>query len=323
MEYQELLPDWADLRPYQAEAIEAVIQAFDKGDTHVFLDAPTGSGKTLIGYMVSRILGVRCLYLCTSISLQEQFIKDFPEAALLKGRANYPTANAPELFATNLHLSCKDCTKEFGRLKSCSYCPSVQSCPYEIAKAAAYKSNLVCTNTAYFLTEANYVGKLVNPDRPTLVVIDEADTLEANLGSFITFTISERAQRKYAIRQPNKKTVASSWQAWVEETIPQVEWSRGKVKAQLAGAKDREKVFLGRDLGFLSRLADSLGVLAGDEGLSTGNWVYTGYGSGDITFKPVRVDALANKYLWSHATQFLLMSATIVSSTVMAESLGI
>lgn len=318
-----LLPPWAELRPYQQSAIEETIQAFESGDTHVFLDAPTGSGKTLIGYMVARILGYRCLYLCTSLSLQDQFVKDFPDAALLKGRSNYPTINKPELFDSGLHLSCKDCTKELSALRTCSYCPSVSQCPYEVAKAKAYRSNLVCTNTAYFLTEANYVGKLVNPDRPTLVVIDEADTLEHTLGSFIEFTVSERAQRKFSIRPPNKKTVESAWEVWVQDTIPQVEYSRLKVQAQFGNADDRDKVILGRDLGFLARLKSSLETLSGNGGLESGNWVYTGYGSGDITFKPIRVDELAHEYLWRHASQFLLMSATIVSSDVMAQGLGL
>lgn len=320
---ESYLPDWAQLRPYQLQAIEEVVDSFNKGDSHVFLDAPTGSGKTLIGYLVGCMLGMRVLYLCTSISLQDQFCADFPTAALLKGRSNYPTASKPELFSTALHLSCKDCTKEFGRVKSCSYCPSVQLCPYEIAKATAYRSSLVCTNTAYFLTEANYVGKLVNPDRPTLVVIDEADTLEGTLGSFIEFTVSENAQRKFAIRPPGKKTVDTAWQEWVKDTLPQVEWSRGQYQTKFAGANDRDKVILGRDLSYLARLKGSLEVLAGDDGLETGNWVYTGYGSGSITFKPVRVSGLAHKYLWDHATKFLLMSATIVSSEVMAEGLGL
>src|SRR6516162_2155119 len=92
---KQYLPPWAEVREYQLQAIEEAIDGFQSNCSHVFLDAPTGSGKTLLGYLVAKVLGLRCIYLCTSLSLQDQFHKDFPEASILKGRSNYPTLNHP------------------------------------------------------------------------------------------------------------------------------------------------------------------------------------------------------------------------------------
>ena len=67
----------------------------------------------------------------------------------------------------------------------------------------------------------------------------------------------------------------------------------------------------------LARLVDS------ETGIATGGWVYTGYNDGDVQFKPVKVDRFAQDYLWRHGKRFLLMSATIISSDEMADSLGL
>ena len=85
-------PEWVtEFRPHQTQAVEEIIDHFDSGTKVVFLDAPTGAGKTLIGEMVRRQVATKSLYVCHSLGLQDQFVRDFPYAKVLKGRANYPT----------------------------------------------------------------------------------------------------------------------------------------------------------------------------------------------------------------------------------------
>jgi hypothetical protein len=156
------------------------------------------------------------------------------------------------------------------------------------------------------------------------VVIDECDTLEQVLGGFIEISIGPRIQQEYGIREPDKKTVSTAWQAWVEPTATQIQWHLNKLQSAFDNSSDTEQIILGRRLNSLSRLSSSFDILKDeDHGIQSGNWVYTGYENGYINFKPIRFDALAGRYLWRHATKFLLMSATIISSDVMAESLGI
>src|SRR3954469_13833711 len=93
------LPSWANvLRPAQRQAIDQVMASFSLGNQVVLLDAPTGSGKTLIAEMVRRAKGVRySTYVAHSKSLQDQFLRDFKYARVLKGRTNYPTLNRRDL----------------------------------------------------------------------------------------------------------------------------------------------------------------------------------------------------------------------------------
>jgi Rad3-related DNA helicase len=323
------LPGWADeIRPHQLDALQAVLAQFKAGHNIVVMDAPTGAGKTLIGDLVRQSLGIRTVYLCSSISLQEQFIKDFPHAALVKGRSNYATADSPSRFP---ELTASDCDKARSDLPSCyacdpdvievdamhcRWCHPVTQCPYEAAKATAIRSDLVCTNTAYFLYEANYVGSI--PLARQLIIVDEADLLEDVLLSFVEVSITKRRATELGIEAPEKKTVESAWVEWAlyaEDHLKDVR-SDGRFLGESVAAL-RQRKSLDNLIGQIHRLNNPT------TGLSSGGWVYTGYDKGDISFKPIEVSHVANNYLWKHSPRWLLMSATTISFPVMMQSLGL
>jgi len=315
------LPSWADsLRPLQVSAIQDIISAFQHTNI-VILEAPTGSGKTLIADFVRQAYNERTLYSCSSISLQHQFLRDFPDAKLLKGRSNYPTFDHPERFRSKFNrVTCADCDKKQDSSGDwvCHQCSDVHKCPYELAKADAIRSDLCCVNTHYFLYECNYVGTMRNRD---LVIVDECDLLEETLLSFIQVNIIPKQVEKYALPKPSKKTVQDSW----------IEWSGvcyESLKRQLSNANKslsdyptlheiRESKSLSNLVGDFARLLDS------DNGLVSGNWVYDGYGDGHIVFKPISVAPYGYQYLWRHGRKWLLMSATVISADELAKSLGI
>ena len=74
------LPEDFIWRKGQKEAIIEIIEAERSGSKTVILDAPVGSGKSIIAMAVSYILnqnGKRGFILASEISLQEQYEKDF------------------------------------------------------------------------------------------------------------------------------------------------------------------------------------------------------------------------------------------------------
>lgn len=324
------LPHWApNLRPHQLTAIQEILDKFSQGYPLVFLDAPTGSGKTLIAEMVRQELKARALYLCSSLNLQDQFAKDFPYAVILSGRSNYPTYDH---YNTYPNISAADCNKQRSQLTACVncgldeststttlhcyWCHPVITCPYEKAKAQAIRSELVCTNSYYFLYEANYVGNL--PIARKLVIIDEADTIETVILSFISVNISEKQSQEYNIQPPNRKTIESSWIEWARDSEPVVRsyLQSGKCSGNTI-TSIRRKIRTNRLLENIKRLNDK------ENGLSSGGWVYTGYDKGNIEFRPVKVDKLVGRCLWRHCNRWLLMSATMISFQAMAECLGV
>jgi len=240
------------------------------------------------------------------------------------GRANYPTLNHPSRYDphnTAFSLSCADCTKhKVTDHWECDWCDPVLNCPYESAKISAVRSPLACTNTFYFLYEVNYVGALGGRD---LIVVDEADTLERTLMSFITVEITQRRVEEFELPTPDKKTVASSWLSWAQETKEHVD--------RLVRRHHQQPLFKAepdlRDVKRANRLStlrsDINRLLDPTYGLEQGNWVYDGYRDNHIIFKPITVAPYARDYLWRHGVRWLLMSATIISVDEMKESLGV
>ena len=304
------LPRWVEtLRPHQVTAIQSTLESYETGNKVVFMEAPTGSGKTLIAEMVRQYMDCRGIYLCSSLSLQHQYMRDFPKASLLMGRGNYRTKDYPHLFGTSFSsVSAADCTKkkDDGVFK-CKWCDPVSECPYEIAKRGALLSSQVCSNTYYYLYEVNHPGTLRGRQ---LVVIDECDTLEAILMSFIQVSFSSRQIEFLQLPTPDKKTVQSAWIDWADESLGILE-SRLKTLPPISLYSSASEVKM---FNRISRAIEDVRRLTGEQGLSAGGWVYTGYREGDVEFKPVRVSSFAEEYLWRHGVRFLLMSATIIYS---------
>lgn len=289
------LPHWlTEYRPFQIEAIDRIVEAYRDGTRMVVLDAPTGSGKTLIGETVRRLVGGSGLYVCNNKTLQDQFAADFPDAKVVKGRSNYPT------WETELQVTADDCN--FTRTRPCSWCPEKASCPYEVAKLDAVTSRLAVLNTAYFMAETNGPGAFKNRD---LVVLDEADTLETSVMGFAGLQVSRRRVEELGLGEPGKVTKEEAWLDWIDESIPIVD---GAIPLLHDDERDVDVV---RNWNYLMRLAGSLRSLR--KQMLEGGWVYTGK-DGAVSFKPVRVHELSPALLWGNGKRFLLMSATTISA---------
>ena len=298
------LPAWAtELRAGQAEAVEECVDAFSSGKRVLFLDAPTGSGKTLIGELVRRRVRERAAYICTSLTLQDQFLNDFGYAYLLKGRTNYPTLDYP--FP---EYTAGDCTKTPPPEPQCYWCSDVDWCPYTQAKNQALRSDLAVVNTSYFLSECNYVGYLSG--RP-LIVADEADTLEQSLMGFVSFTLSEGMARRLHVQVPKKGSHKTTIMGWMEaELVP-------AVKKRYQGIQG-ESLQVIREKLSLKRFAQGVTNIMKLEG----DWVRDN-DAGPLVIKPLKVNDEAEQVLWRHGGKWLCMSGTIISGQEMAESLGL
>lgn len=342
-----LLPEWvASLRPHQIAAVEEAVNHLSSGVKVVLLNAPTGSGKTLIGEMVRRVMAaqrIKAMYVCHGKDLQDQFARDFPYAKVLKGRSNYPTADHPELFGSSFQsLTAADCTKTREVLPACADCPiegvdtdvhphclnchPVSACPYERAKNSALGADVAVTNTSYFIAECNGPGffsiqqrgeQTIDNRRP-LVIIDECDTLESILMSAVEVVIPTRTQQNVGIVPPLRKTVEAGmkgdWEEWATTALAAAKFHLSQLPKSKTPTAIKKRLAAERLVAKLVRL---------DREMAEGNWIYDPRSDGTIVFKPVRVDSLARELIWPHGHQFLCMSATIVDPYEYASSLGL
>ena len=318
------LPSWIKyLRREQWVAIEEIVNHYEEGKKVVFLDAPTGAGKTIIGEAVRRkVAPKKAMYTCSTKTLQDQFLNDFPYAKVIKGRSNYPTLDQPEKWPILSALACNKKKDEITGQNRCDHCNPAFLCPYTQAREHAMKATLAVANIAYLLASANYQDLF---SRSPLTIVDEADVLEQELMRFIEFNMSPGAMKRYGLKQPDKKTVQSSWVSWIRKKAYPKLASRFDMIEHLEDPRSvREKRTLGSQINKLKRLGGwdfkekGWGETDGLDG-----WVYTGYERGSVTFKPVRVDEEAQNLLWRHAKKWLLMSATIISAQQMAQDLGL
>ncbi len=305
------LPEkFTSYRPHQLE-IAAKINASSK---YAFLlDAPTGVGKSLIAATVQRLLKKPICYVATTKQLQDQLIHDFPYARTVKGRSNYQCLKHPTMFPD---ISAEECNHS--EQKPCKF---VHRCPYITAKREARSAPIAVLNMAYFLSEVNYVGAFKDYD---LLVIDEFDTVETNLMSFVEVLITQKQLENLDVPPPKYKTKFESW----------VEWARPALVAlqkELRELEAAEEVALSQgnwatvDLRMLrrkkalSRLVGKLGFFVREVDK---NWVW--YPTADRwSFKPVWVGKYASAQLWAHAKKVLGMSATILDPKQVSMNTGL
>ena len=314
-------------RPFQLEVIKRVL---DSSKKFFMLDAPTGSGKSLIGMAICKILSNqntltpteqnagKSLYLCTTKDLQNQLQTDFPYIPLIKGRANYPCTYNEKLESLFPEFTADDCPANMERkdkdgAKSKFRCKS--SCPYLVAKKQALKSPIAILNTAYFISEANYVGQFSGRK---FVVVDEADELESQLLKFVDFKITRKAANYLGIGLPKYKTKFESWKQWAIDSYPVVceriaylEREFGDIMAK----KDYEIRIYKRLKAMRNKLEIIVKYL--DE-----NWI-SNTSETSWEFKPIWVKDFTRNYIFSHAEKFLFMSSTILSPSNLAYALGI
>ncbi|MEM0135497.1 MAG: ATP-dependent DNA helicase [Thermoplasmatales archaeon] len=328
--YPPLPSKFTCFREHQWKAIHDIVEAFSDGFKWVILEAPTGSGKTLIAEAVRRLLHKQMTYTCTTIMLQEQFMRDFGSYAhLIKGRSNYPTYTYPNLFRDGVtNLSAADCMGS--RYVTCPYCIDLKTglsmenlCPYKIAKRQAREAQVLVTNSAYFLYDANFSGSSICRESK-FVVLDECDMIESKLMDFVSFSISNSKIAKYDLKLPAKKTIEQSWIEWIDDYAIN---KFSKIKSELIRARNnmvvgsREFIRAMREVKWLDQTISKLKMISPE--MAEGNWVYTGYKENNIEFKPITVSKYAPDILWAYGEQFLCMSGTIVSAQQYAEDLNI
>jgi Rad3-related DNA helicase len=311
------LPGWVRaIRPHQANAVRDILAAYERGAEVVFLDAPTGSGKTLIAELVRRRLNTRGVYVCSDKALQRQFIRDFPEAKMLQGRGNYPTEFGPDTKTAD------DCTAT-NPSDSCDFCAT--ACPYNMAKMAALGARLAVLNSSYFLAAANFAEAFTGE---RFVIIDEADTLEDVLLGFIEYKVPSWALHRASMEAPIKAARKPTLVKWLGEMAEAID--KDIARSVNIGIEPK---LLRSMRSFVQQTRAVQGAIqrdidAGTEAEDAGKWirVYEDERSEraeTLHMKPVLVQQWGARNLWRHAKRWLLMSGTIISSDEMVETLGL
>jgi len=302
---------------YQFDALKQ-LEKCDK--PYVFINAATGSGKSILG-AVSCQLSEPSVYLVHSKSLQEQLREDFPEFSILMGRSNYPCLDNQ----TADYLGCDKC--RYLNPKSCEW---VKSCGYKLAKQAAQAAHLRVLNYAYYFTESNYVGRFSGQNT---IICDEADTLESELLGFIRLTMSEYALSKYFIGLPKGKSpkkserILSNWKSWAIDSLSKLETEENKLQGKLEAAEVRGNIadeILLRQYNSLGNMMKRFELFIKHVDSSWLLDIQEYRGKKTYHFMPTWLTPeLTKAFFFRHGKRFIMMSATLLAKPVMCKVLGL
>lgn len=236
-----------EIRQRQRNVLVEIESAIKSGYRQIFLEAPTGFGKTPVAIALARYLGSS--HVCTATKdLQAQYRRDFPFVAEVKGRGNFPCIVKEDM---GLVETCDygPCVKDDGydclyktrlmdykveaegtrqelvkldpfaeekysnKLKSSSKLVDLdwRPCHYFHQKWIGLRSSHTVYNYRYFLSDVFYAG---SAQKRNLLVLDEAHQLESQVGDFRSFTIHRNSLRSLKIQMPEKKV--DEIETWIE-----------------------------------------------------------------------------------------------------------
>ena len=210
------------VREKQKKVLEMIDSAIKSGYMQIFLEAPTGFGKTPVAITLARYLGSS--HICTATKdLQTQYRRDFPFILDVKGRSNFPCIVKEDM---GLDESCNygPCIKD--ESYDCSYKTRLidykvehqgtlselikldpfaerryvekmrskpklidldwRPCHYYHQKWMGSHATHTVYNYRYFLSDIFYAGAT---QKRKLLVLDEAHQLENEVGDFRSFTV--------------------------------------------------------------------------------------------------------------------------------------
>ena len=195
-------------RQGQFEVIRDALAALDDASIEdVIVEAPTGAGKTSIAVTVARVVtrgfaGLRAelrgeeteftlplladdqAHMVTSMKmLQDAYLGDDAQIALVKGKGSYECRHMPRLYA-DTPLTCDDAEIVYGH--TCDE----QECPYLQARHRARWSAIALHNFDSFLWQA-VRGNVFLPRR--LLTLDEAHNAEEKIRQFTSFVLGPDA----------------------------------------------------------------------------------------------------------------------------------
>lgn len=304
---------FAKWRPYQAEAVERIVAAF-RHCRAVIMEAPTGSGKTVIGAAVSRMLGGDALYLSSTIHLQQQQLRTLPKAKTATGRSNHPCLMKDHFDRVIPYLTAAEapCACDLALKQECSYYNQW----YECSGAEDAVLNYAYA-TRVLRTEGIRIGgfTLPNPFRDReLMVCDEAHLLERALLSADGVEVRVKTFRELGVKCP-ESTDIEDWYDWAHRVNPYLEELLGSAVASMREGKGLGKV---RVLRGALRTVKSLKDMAG-----TKRPMYVGRTEYGYRIQPLWAWARGDSLLYRHSPNVLVMSATLGAAPLLAKLTGV
>ena len=209
-------------REGQREVIEAICNHYlQDPEGTIILDAPTGSGKSLIAMWSAHVLkelGKRGYLVTSDLMLQDQYEEDFKRLGLnwpsIRGVDNY------ECDVNGLPFSLADCKMKGIGYEAAEKLPCWNTCGYLQGRKRAKELPVALFNYSYYLIQRNYVeDKMQEQDREIpfpirdFVFFDEAHKVDNIVQSHFSPRIDRTTTKifKEVNRFIQKQAIGAAW----------------------------------------------------------------------------------------------------------------
>ena len=315
--FKEIFP-FNNPRAGQKELIEKIISAYESGKKYVILNAPTGTGKSVIGYTIAKYF--ESAYVLTSQKvLQEQYYNDL-SIPLVLGRNNYTCQK-------NSALTCEmgECFRNFKKMcKKTVNGKSVIACPYLVARDNCLMSPFSNLNYSYFLamTELEMLSK------KNLIIADECHNLENELIKKCTIKIDD-ALLKYINKKltlPIPSATSAAKCKWLivdlnEEIRSEFLYLKGKLNKLKDLKSTREYKKIATKHSVFEKLIISINSIKLQ--LEKNEKIIVTQDKDFIEFKMLHGKNIFKETLEKFSDRFLFMSASILNYKCFINDLGL
>jgi len=191
-------------RENQVDTVLKILDAFKSGKRHVFLNAPTGSGKSLIAMVLQKAMQTKTVVITATNALGEQYQKDFPHAPLIIGANNYPCTvrqkcGWPTATAESCYKKSKYFYTRFGEGKEPDDC-NTDRCGFALTRALKHTAAISITNYSYYIIDQLYI-KEVTQDKSNYhvgtAIFDEAHLINEMFSQHYAIYYSELRGKEF------------------------------------------------------------------------------------------------------------------------------
>lgn len=313
-----------EFRPYQEEAILQILESFDD-HKNVILNAPVGSGKSLISYVIARHLeeneGLDTYMYTSTILLQQQYLRDFKGLVTAKGRSNFDCIESDCEYTCDVGI-CKQVSKyscQHGITMGGEYGICLKDeedpCLYWQQKMKAIESPISILNYKYLLTDNMFLHHF--PVR-YMGIYDEGHNLEKELMGSLQLEITDyqlKNDLSIGFKQHNNiedwsselMNLSFKYKDLAEETQNPIKQERFETRAKTLNLTSQ-------------RLSED-----------PTNWVFNsdtkferwaGRNVQSVTFKPIET-YMYTDLLFMSSEKHLIMSGSILKPDIFADELNI
>ena len=315
-------------RPQQTEMLEFVKSSINLGKKFIMIEAPTGVGKSYASVMIAEWYRnsfskkAKVDILTNSKLLQEQYIKDFPFMANLKGKTNY--------FCRRQNMNCGEAAvlNTAGETKC-------HPCPYKLAQSKFLRSPLSLTNFHLITAYSMYSPDMLIERKSKLLIIDESHSFEDTFCDFISSVYSERSIKALDI-----------WRDWMEKDLSEIsslaelsEYTSSviitlldqKFEELIGESKEartkKKKIELLRKADHVDKTLCKFNRFVKDKENYKNNWIFEKdldqFGKIRILVEPIWGNIYLNDLFWREYDHVIMMSGTILNQELFSFIMGV